>query len=43
MFINNMKIYLGCKMHVGFEGMTMANTTEESLPNHIEVNVSPYF
>ncbi len=33
MFINNMKIYLGCKLPIGFEGMTMANTMEESLPN----------
>jgi hypothetical protein len=41
MFINNMKIYLGCKLPIGFEGMTMANTMEESLPNHIEINVSP--
>jgi len=36
-----MKIYLGCKLPIGFEGMTMANTMEESLPNHIEINVSP--
>ncbi len=41
MFNNNMKIYLGCKLLVGFEGMTMADTMEKSLPNHIEIKVSP--
>ncbi len=41
MFINNMKIYLGCQLLVGFEGMTMTDTMEKSLPNHIEVSVSP--
>jgi hypothetical protein len=41
MFINNMKIYLGCKLLIGFEGITMVDAMENSLPNHIEVNVSP--